>query len=126
MSIYYLTSMKTIFIVSRKPDFTASRLMEKPALMSHGYICCGIYRLFEMVDYDYCGRFDLTGVDSEGDLYYFEKNNISGLFFPAIICSFPCFLLLGYADYPKRFSPLPDLSRQPVTAGLSPLSFLLT
>ncbi|MBR5193842.1 MAG: hypothetical protein IKW37_05485 [Bacteroidaceae bacterium] len=41
--------MKTIFIVSRKPDFTASRLMEKPALMSHGYICCGIYRLFEMV-----------------------------------------------------------------------------
>lgn len=41
--------MKTIFIVSRKPDFTASRLMEEPALMSHGYICCGIYRLYEMV-----------------------------------------------------------------------------
>lgn len=41
--------MKTIFIVSRKPDFTASRLMEVPALMSHGYICCGIYRLYEMV-----------------------------------------------------------------------------
>ena len=41
--------MKTIFIVSRKPDFTASRLMEEPALMSPGYICCGIYRLHEMV-----------------------------------------------------------------------------
>ena len=41
--------MKTIFIVSRKSDFTASRLMEEPALMSHGYICCGIYRLYEMV-----------------------------------------------------------------------------
>ncbi len=41
--------MKTIFIVSKKPDFTASRLMEEPALMSHGYICCGSYRLYEMV-----------------------------------------------------------------------------
>ena len=42
--------MKTIFIVSRKPDFTASRLMEEPALMSHGYICCGIYRVYELVE----------------------------------------------------------------------------
>jgi hypothetical protein len=42
--------MKPIFIVSRKSDFTASRLMEEPALMSHGYICCGIYRVYEMVD----------------------------------------------------------------------------
>lgn len=41
--------MKTIFIVSRKLDFTASRLMEESALMSHGYICCGIYRLYEIV-----------------------------------------------------------------------------
>jgi hypothetical protein len=24
--------------------------MEEPALMSHGYICCGIYRVYEMVD----------------------------------------------------------------------------
>lgn len=45
----YRTKMKTIFIVSRKSDFTASRLMEEPALMSHGYICCGIYKLYEMV-----------------------------------------------------------------------------
>lgn len=42
--------MKPIFIVSRRLDFTASRLMEEPALMSHGYICCGIYRVYEMVD----------------------------------------------------------------------------
>lgn len=42
--------MKTIFIVSRKPDFTASRLMEEPALMSHGYICCGIYCVYELVE----------------------------------------------------------------------------
>ena len=41
--------MKTIFIVSRKPDFTSSRLMEEPALMSHGYICCGMYKVYEMV-----------------------------------------------------------------------------
>lgn len=41
--------MKTIFIVSRKSDFTASRLMEEPTLTSHGYICCGIYKLYEMV-----------------------------------------------------------------------------
>lgn len=42
--------MKTIFIVSRKPDFTASRLMEETALMSHGYICCGFYKLYELGD----------------------------------------------------------------------------
>ena len=42
--------MKTIFIVSRKPDFTASRLMEEPALMSHGYICCGMYKVYDKVD----------------------------------------------------------------------------
>lgn len=42
--------MKSIFIVSRKSDFTASRLMEEAVLMSHGYICCGIYRLYEMVE----------------------------------------------------------------------------
>lgn len=41
--------MKPIFIVSRKSDFTASRLMEEPALMSHGYICCGIFRVYEMI-----------------------------------------------------------------------------
>lgn len=40
--------MKTIFIVSRKLDFTASRLMEEPALSSHGYICCGLFRLYEV------------------------------------------------------------------------------
>lgn len=42
--------MKTIFIVSRKPDFTASRLMEESALTSHGYICCGMYKVHEMLD----------------------------------------------------------------------------
>ena len=42
--------MKSVFIVSRKPDFTASPLMEEPALMSHGYICCGIYKLYELMD----------------------------------------------------------------------------
>ena len=42
--------MKTIFIVSQKPDFTASRLMEETALMSHGYICCGIYKVYEIAE----------------------------------------------------------------------------
>ena len=41
-------SMKTIFMVSRKPDFSACRLMTESALMSHGYICCGTFSVFDV------------------------------------------------------------------------------
>ena len=41
-------SMKTIFMVSRKPDFSACRLMTESALMSHGYICCGTFRVYDV------------------------------------------------------------------------------
>ena len=41
-------SMKTIFMVSRKPDFSACRLMTESALMSHGYICCGTYKVYDV------------------------------------------------------------------------------
>ena len=40
--------MKTIFMVSRKPDFSACRLMTESALMSHGYICCGTYKVYDV------------------------------------------------------------------------------
>jgi len=40
--------MKTIFMVSRKPDFSACRLMTESALMSHGYICCGTFSVFDV------------------------------------------------------------------------------
>ena len=71
--------MKTIFIVSRKPDFTASRLMEEPALMSHGYICCGIYRVYELVEETpvFVGQMGATEVmeciSKEGMSYKIEK-----------------------------------------------------
>lgn len=39
-------SMKTIFMVSKKPDFSACRLMTESALMSHGYICCGTFKVY--------------------------------------------------------------------------------
>ena len=41
-------SMKTIFLVSKKPDFSACRLMTESALMSHGYICCGTFRVYDV------------------------------------------------------------------------------
>ena len=41
-------SMKTIFMVSKKPDFSACRLMTESALMSHGYICCGTFRVYDV------------------------------------------------------------------------------
>lgn len=41
-------SMKTIFMVSRKPDFSACRLMTESALMSHGYICCGTFKVYDV------------------------------------------------------------------------------
>ena len=71
--------MKTIFIVSRKPDFTASRLMEEPALMSHGYICCGIYRVYELVEETpvFVGQMSASEVmeciSKEGMSYKIEK-----------------------------------------------------
>lgn len=40
--------MKTIFMVSKKPDFSACRLMTESALMSHGYICCGTFRVYDV------------------------------------------------------------------------------
>lgn len=41
-------SMKTIYLVSKKPDFSACRLMTESALMSHGYICCGTFRVYDV------------------------------------------------------------------------------
>lgn len=43
-------SMKTIFMVSRKPDFSACRLMTESALMSHGYICCGMFKVYDVTE----------------------------------------------------------------------------
>lgn len=42
--------MKTIFIVSRKADFSASRLMTESALMSQGYLSCGTYMLHDITN----------------------------------------------------------------------------
>ena len=40
--------MKSIFMVSKKPDFSACRLMTESALMSHGYICCGTFSVYDV------------------------------------------------------------------------------
>lgn len=42
--------MKTIFIVSKKADFSASRLMTESGLKSFGYICLGSYKVYEIAD----------------------------------------------------------------------------
>ena len=56
--------MKTIFIVSREADFSASRLMTEPALTSHGYICCGTYEVHDVTSQEskYLGKMDAPEV----------------------------------------------------------------
>lgn len=56
--------MKTIFIVSKKADFSASRLMSESGLKSFGYICCGSYKVYETTDENsiFLGIMDATEV----------------------------------------------------------------
>lgn len=56
--------MKTIFIVSEKADFSASRLMTESALMSHGYICCETYDVYDVTGRKnlYLGKMDASEV----------------------------------------------------------------
>ena len=54
--------MKTIFIVSRNADFTASRLMTESALTSQGYIDEGIYEVFDITTSESLGKMNATQV----------------------------------------------------------------